>query len=75
MAKKISFHKRATKKIKEAPKKWMSVTDVAAYLGISYVTVYRLVTEEKIPSFKIGKLWKFKASDLDKWIESGKAAE
>jgi excisionase family DNA binding protein len=27
-----------------------------------------------IPAHKIGKLWKFKKSELDEWVKSGKSA-
>ena len=54
-------------------RKWLSAMDASAYLGISYVQIHRLITANKVPVFKIGKLWKFKASDLDKWIESRKS--
>ena len=31
--------------------------------------------ENGIPAHKIGKLWKFKKSELDEWVISGKSAE
>lgn len=35
-------------------------------------TVYRLVSEGKLPSFKVGGLWRFKREDLEAWIEEQK---
>jgi len=49
----------------------MSVEQVANYIGISKETIYRLLRDKKIPSHRIGKLHKFKASEIDEWI-SGK---
>ena len=31
--------------------------------------------ENGIPAHKIGKLWKFKKSELDTWVKSGDSAE
>lgn len=75
--KKTSAHERMKSKMKESKveSKWLSVADAAAYLGISYVTIYRLVELDKIPSYRIGKLWKFKVNDLDRWVESGESGE
>lgn len=56
-------------------KKWLSVVEAAEYLGISKETIYRLIESDNIPKFRIGKLWKFKTTDLDQWIESGKASK
>jgi hypothetical protein len=28
-----------------------------------------------MPAHKLGKLWKFKATEIDAWITAGKAAE
>lgn len=49
-------------------KTWQSIEDIAAYLGISKETVYRLVAKNKIPKHRLGKLWKFKTTEIDKWL-------
>ena len=54
--------------------RWLSVEEIAAHLGISKETVYRWVEREKIPAHRVGRLWKFKASEVDKWIIAGGAA-
>lgn len=74
---KQNSHERAKKKIEDSKIKtpWMSVVDASVYLGVSKETIYRLVETKKIPSFKVGRLWKFNATDLDKWVKSGKASE
>lgn len=59
------------------PERWFSVEEIAAHLGVSKETVYRWLekTDEKrkIPSHRIGRLWKFKASEVDEWVSNGGA--
>lgn len=54
---------------------WYSVQQIADHLGVSKETIYRWLEKGKIPSHRIGKLWKFKPSEVDKWIKSGKSAK
>ena len=54
---------------------WISIVDAASYLGVKVVTLRKWIKENKIPAHKIGKLWKFKKSELDEWVESGQSAE
>ncbi len=53
---------------------WLSVEGIAEYLGVSKETIYRWLERKKIPAHRIGKLWKFKPSEVDLWIMSGGAA-
>lgn len=58
-------------------KRWLSVGEIAAHLGVSKETVYRWVERKdkkrKIPSHRIGRLWKFKATEVDRWVCEGGA--
>ena len=55
--------------------KWISIDDAADYLGVKSGTVRDWIRKNKgIPAHKIGKQWKFKCSELDAWVESGKSA-
>ncbi|WP_257346923.1 helix-turn-helix domain-containing protein [Pseudalkalibacillus decolorationis] len=53
----------------------MTVSQVAEYLQISEVTTYKLVQENKIPGFKIGRHWRVKKEDLTIYIEKLKNGE
>jgi excisionase family DNA binding protein len=53
--------------------RWLSVVEIAQYVGVSKETIYRWVEQGKIPSHKVGKQWKFKAAEVDAWIRSGGA--
>lgn len=46
----------------------MTVQEVAKYLGVHPVTVYRLIKETDIPAFKIRGQWRFKKDVFDAWL-------
>ena len=48
----------------------MNIRQASQYLGISPDTLYKYVSEETIPAFKLGNRWKFKKSILDSWMEN-----
>lgn len=52
---------------------WLSVDEIARHLGISKETIYRWIDRQTIPAHRVGKLWKFKASEVDVWVTSGGA--
>ncbi len=49
-----------------------STIDAADYLGITPGTlnVWRCTKRHQIPYIKVGRLVKYRKSDLDKWLES-----
>jgi len=54
---------------------YINIEAAAEYLGVSVVTLRGWIKKyEDIPAHKIGKLWKFKKSELDAWVKSGKSA-
>ena len=55
--------------------RWLSVDDIAAYLGIKRDTVYRWISERNMPGHKIGRLWKFQKKEVDEWMRSGGGTE
>lgn len=55
--------------------KWIGIEEAAEYLGIKPITVRDWIKKDTgIPARKIGKKWKFKLSELDAWVKSGKSA-
>ena len=55
--------------------KWINIDEDAEYLGVKSGTIRDWIRKGKgIPAHKIGKLWKFKCSELDDWVASGKSA-
>ncbi len=53
---------------------WLSVEDIADHLGVSKDTVYAWVAKRNMPAHKVGRLWKFQASEIDDWVRHGGAA-
>lgn len=47
----------------------MNIRQASEYLGVSPDTLYKYVSEERIPAFKLGNRWKFKKTILDSWME------
>ena len=54
--------------------KWHSLEEAADYIGVNKDTIRNWIRKTDIPAHKIGKLWKFKLSELDTWIKSGESA-
>lgn len=54
---------------------WFSVEEIARHLGVSKETIYRWLERKIIPAHRMGKLWKFKPSEVDSWVASGGAAD
>lgn len=55
--------------------RYYSMPEILKYLGISRDTALRWITTKQMPAHKIGKNWKFKLSEIDEWVKSGKAEE
>jgi excisionase family DNA binding protein len=53
---------------------WLSADDIAVHLGVTKDTVYAWIAEKGMPAHKVGRLWKFQASEVDEWVRSGNAA-
>lgn len=54
--------------------KWVSLEEIAEHMGLSKDTIRNYIKKQRIPYYKIGKQYKFKISEIDTWIESGKSA-
>jgi len=55
--------------------RWLSVDEIAEHLGVSRDTIYNWINGKNMPAHRIGKLWKFKVSEVDEWAKSGKAGD
>jgi len=55
--------------------RWVSVDDVAAHLGVTKDSIYRWIDKRGLPARKLGRLWKFKLSEVDAWVEGGGATD
>jgi excisionase family DNA binding protein len=57
------------------PESWVSVEEVASHLGVAKESVYRWIEGRRLPAHRVGRLWKFRLSEVDKWIEAGGAGQ
>jgi excisionase family DNA binding protein len=46
----------------------LTIQEVARYLNVNRFTVYRLISQKKIPAFKVGRQWRFKQEMIDAWL-------
>src|SRR5919109_1352138 len=53
----------------ERVKEVMTLREASEYLGISPDTLYKYLSEDRIPAFKLGNRWRFKKDLLDRWME------
>lgn len=60
----------------EQNENWVSIEEAAKYMDVKPRTIRSWIQKEDcdIPAHKIGKQWKFKMSELDAWVKSGKSA-
>ena len=55
--------------------KWSTLKEVQAYLGVGRETILQWIAKRNMPAYKVGRLWKFKLTEVDEWIRSGGAAD
>ena len=49
--------------------------EIFEHLGVSRDTVLIWIKKRNMPASKVGRLWKFKVSEVDAWIRSEQAAD
>ena len=47
-----------------------TVRELAKYLRMRPLTIYKHASSGKLPGFKIGSHWRFKKKTIDSWIEA-----
>ena len=55
--------------------RWYSMKEITKYLGVSWDPVLNWIEKQNMSATKIGRLWKFKISEVEAWMRSGQAAE
>jgi len=59
----------------KAEERWIGIKDVSAHLGVNKSSVYRWIEKKGLPAHRVGKLFRFKLSEVDEWVQSGSAGE
>lgn len=70
----VGFVLGKIRKIASAKSMEISSENIASHLGVTKETIRNWIKKTDIPAHKIGKLWKFKLSELDAWVKSGNSA-
>jgi excisionase family DNA binding protein len=65
---------RARLELLDMTESWSSVDAVAKHLGVAHDSIYRWIEARRLPAHKIGRLWKFKLSEVDEWVRAGGVA-
>lgn len=55
---------------------YIGLDEAAEYLDIKPVTLRKWIKNKSdVPAHKIGRLWKFKKSEIDEWVKSGNSSK
>ena len=47
---------------------WVGIAEVAAHLSVARDSVYRWVETKDFPAHRIGRLLRFRLSEVDQWV-------
>lgn len=50
---------------------WVSADEITAHLGVAKDSVYRWIEKKGLPAHRMGRLWRFKVSEVDEWVRQG----
>jgi excisionase family DNA binding protein len=54
-----------------ATEQWVSVEQIAQHLNVKTFTIYKWLERKDMPAHKVGRLWRFKVTEVDRWVRSG----
>lgn len=51
---------------------WVRVKDVSAHLRVAKESIYRWIDSKGLPAHRVGRLLRFKLSEVDKWVQNSR---
>jgi excisionase family DNA binding protein len=57
-----------------ATEQWVSVEQIAQHLNVKTFTIYKWLERKDMPAHKVGRLWRFKKTEIDEWVRNGGSA-
>lgn len=54
-----------------AEEPWVDVERVAAHLAVTRDVIYRWIKQNDFPGRRVGRLFRFKLSEVDEWVRAG----
>ena len=52
-------------------KGWVNIREVAAHLSVGKDSIYRWIDTKGFPARRVGRLLRFRLSEVDEWVERG----
>ncbi len=49
---------------------WVGIAEVAAHLQVAKDSIYRWVASKGFPAHRVGRLLRFKLSEVDEWVKT-----
>ena len=49
--------------------KWLTLEQIAEYLQMSTSSIYKMAQAGKIPAYKVGRQWRFRKEEIDRWVK------
>jgi excisionase family DNA binding protein len=50
---------------------WVDVERVAAHLAVTRDVIYRWIKQRDFPARRVGRLFRFRLSEVDEWVRGG----
>lgn len=50
---------------------WVNIGEVAAHLSVGKDSIYRWIDTRGFPARRVGRLLRFRLSEVDEWVEAG----
>ena len=54
---------------------WVSADVIAEHLGVTKDSIYSWIANKSMPAHRVGRLWKFKVTEVDAWVRGDGAAD
>ena len=54
---------------------WVSADVIAEHLGVAKDSIYTWIAKKDMPAHRVGRLWKFKVTEVDDWVRNSAADE
>ncbi|HWR37977.1 MAG TPA: helix-turn-helix domain-containing protein [Patescibacteria group bacterium] len=54
-------------------KEWLTVEETAEYLKAAKITIYRLLERREINASKLGKVWRIRRDEVDRYLDTRKS--
>ena len=54
---------------------WTSLEAIAQHLGVSQDTIHRWIRNRGLPAHKVGRVWRFRVSQVDTWVQEGNSED